>query len=224
MHAFRRLVLTDLRNRRGTIWVTLGTMALLNVAVAILPLHMQIPENGLGFIMFLNIIVFAAVLLVPFLHCFSTWRDEWKQHSIYQLLVLPVPRTYLLASKYISILVEVMLITAVMIAGLSIQYGVSGELLFRADPLVTFEWSKVLLVIKWFLSVTCCVFLCSTSMLLGKCCGRLSLLVTFLSFIAGLFLWIITFANFTSTFTLVIVSLAFFMASYYLLNKKVGVE
>ncbi|UKS25179.1 ABC transporter permease [Paenibacillus sp. HWE-109] len=223
MHAFRRLVLTDLRNRRNTIWVTLGAMALLNVAVAILTRHRQLPDE-LGFIMFLNIMVFAAGLLIPFLHCFSTWLDEWKQHSIYQLLILPVPRTYLLVSKYISILVEVMLITAVMIAGLWMQHSVNGEQLFRAEPLVTFEWSKVLLVIKWFLSVTCCMFLCSASILIGKCCGRLSLLVSFLSFIAGLFLWIIAFANFMSTFTLVIVSLVFFMVSYYLLNKKVGVE
>lgn len=224
MHAFRRLVLTDLRNRRSTIWVTLGAIVLLNVVVAILPLHMQLPEYGLGLIMSLNIMVFSAVLLIPFVHCFSTWRDEWQQHSIYQLLVLPVPRTYLLFSKYISILVEVILITAVMLAGLWVQYGVSGELLFRADPLITFEWSKVLLVIKWFLSVTCCVFLCFTSMLIGKCCGRLSLLATCLSFIAGLFLCIVAFANFTSTFTLIIVCLVFFTISSYLLNKKVGVE
>jgi hypothetical protein len=184
---------------------------------------MHIP-NKLGFIMFLNIMIFSAALLMPFLHCFSTWRDEWKLHTIYHLLSLPVPRIYLLISKYCSIVLEVLLIAAVMTVGIWMQYLFSGELLFKAKPLVAFEWSKVGLVMKWLLSLTCFVFLCFLSIFIGKCCRKLALLVTFLSFVVGLLLWIIAFANYPSFLTLIIVSLVYFSASYYLLEKKVGVE
>ncbi|MCM3271243.1 ABC transporter permease [Paenibacillus elgii] len=224
MHAFRRLLLTDLRNRRNTILVTLGATILLNAAMAILTFQMRFPQNTLGFVMFLDIVIFCVLLFVPFLHCFSTWREEWKQHTIYRLLTLPVPRAHLLLSKYISILLETLLISAVMIAGLFVQLKVSQGLLFRAEPLTVDDWSKVLLITKWLLAEACLVFLCSASMLLGKCCGRLSLLVTFLGFVAGLLLWIVAYANVPSIFTLIVVGAAYFAASLYLLEKKVGVE
>ncbi|MFD0675655.1 MULTISPECIES: ABC-2 transporter permease [unclassified Paenibacillus] len=223
MHAFRRLLITDLRNRRNTIIATLSAFVLLHAAIAILTYQLQLPSDAYGFVMVMNITLFSIVLLIPFLHCFSTWREEWKQHSIYHLLSLPVHRTYLLMSKYISIVLEVVLITVVMIAGLWMQYKLSDGMLLRAEPLITFEWSKVVLVLKLLLVLTSVVFLSSLSMFIGKCCGRLSLGATFLSFFCGLLVGVLTFANFPSILTLAILSLAYFLVSMYLLEKKVGV-
>ncbi|WP_187273826.1 ABC-2 transporter permease [Paenibacillus sp. N3.4] len=222
MHAFSRLLLTELRNRRNIMLITLGADVLLIAAVTILAFHSNL--DNMAFMMFLNIAVFVVVLLIPFMHGFSTWREEWKQHSIYHLLALPVPRTYLLITKYIAILVEILLLLAVTIVGLWIQHWLSDGVLFRAEPLVTFEWSKVILVVKLFLTATSLVFLCSMSTLLGKWIGKLSLLVTFLAFVVGLLVWIIVFANWPSFLTLLMLSLVFFGINVYLLEKKVGVE
>lgn len=224
MHAFRRLLITEMRNRRNIILITLGAGVLLNAAISIILSQLDRLPESLGIITILNIIVFTAMLFIPFLHSFTVWREEWKQHTIYHLLALPVPRIYLIMSKYISILIEVLLILLVTIMSLWVQYQISDGLLFRAEPLVTFDWSKALLVMNWLLSASSLVFLCSMSVLLGKCSGKVSLLITFLSFVAGLFVWIIAFANFPSTFTLIVMVLVYYFLYLYLLEKKVVVE
>ncbi|WP_282938534.1 hypothetical protein [Paenibacillus sp. RC67] len=223
MHAFKRLLFTDLRNRRNTLMVALGATVLLNIAIIVLILQLFLPE-GLDIVTLLDIVVFSVMLLIPFLRCFSSWREEWRQYGIYHLLILPVPRIYLLLSKYISIVWEVLLITAVMIIGLSVQYGVSGGKLFRAEPLITFEWSKLGLMAQWFLLLTTVIFLSFMSVLAGKWCGKWSSLVAFISFVAGAVLWSIAYINFPSIYTLIVMALLFFTASVYLLEKKVGVE
>ncbi|MEK3724291.1 ABC-2 transporter permease [Paenibacillus sp. FSL H8-0034] len=224
MHAFRRLFLTDLRNRRNTLLATLATTVLLNAAVSILIFYLHLPQEGLGLITMLDVIIFAGLLLMTFLHCFSTWQEEWKQQAITHLLSLPVPRTYMLMSKYIVILLEALLITVVMIVGMWVQLGMSNGQLFRVEPLLLFDWSKVLLIVKWIFSATGLIFLCFTSIFLGKCSRSHSILITFSSFTAGLLVWIVAFANFPSFLTLLIFCLAYFSASCYLLDKKVGIE
>lgn len=224
MHAFRRLFLTDLRNRRNTLLATLATTVLLNGALAILILYLRPPLNGFGLVMLLDIVLFAGLLLVTFLHCFSIWQEEWKQQTVTQLLSLPVPRVYMLMSKYMVILAEALLITAVMAAGMWVQLGTSNGQLFRVEPILLFDWSKVWLIAKWIFSATGLIFLSFTSIFLGKCSRSLSMLITFLSFIAGMAVWIVAFANFPSFFTLLFFSLAYFGASLYLLDKKVGTE
>ncbi|WP_028550582.1 hypothetical protein [Paenibacillus sp. UNC451MF] len=223
MHAFRRLLLTDLRNRRNTLLVALGATVLLNAVVIVLMIQMFLTE-GLDIVTLLDITVFSVMLLIPFLRCFSSWRDEWRQHGIYHLLSLPIPRTYLLLSKYISIVWEVLLITAIMIIGLWVQYGVSGGKLFRAEPLITFEWAKVGFVAEWFLLLTNGVFLSFMSALVGKWCGKWSHLAAFISFVVGALIWGIAYINLPSMYTLIVLALLFFGMSVYLLEKKVGVE
>ncbi|MNI01773.1 hypothetical protein D3C73_546270 [compost metagenome] len=63
---------------------------------------------------------------------------------------IPVPRIYLLISKYISIILEILMIIVVMLAGLWIQYRLSGGLLFKVEPLISINWSKAILVGKFF--------------------------------------------------------------------------
>jgi len=223
MHAFRRLLLTQLRSRRSMIMVILAADLILNAASAILTFRLRYEPGELSYIMSLNIAVLATMLLIPFMHCFSAWLDEWKQRSIYQLLSLPVPRVYLLASKSIPIMVEILLIIAVTATGLWIQHRLSGGLLFRAEPLISFDWSKVRFIAELFLVTASVIFLSSLSVFVGKWSSRLPVLVTFLTFIAGLFTGIIAFANFPSFFTLLIICVVYFWAAYYLLEKRMAV-
>ncbi|WP_165972214.1 ABC-2 transporter permease [Paenibacillus piri] len=222
MHPFKRLFMTDLRNRRNAIVVSMAAMLLVHTAIMILTDHTQ-ELASLGFIMVINIVFFAIMLFIPFLHSFSAWREEWKQHSIYYLLSLPIPRTYLLLSKYLVILLEALLITVVMVAGLWIQLGLSNGMLFRVEPLLLWDAAKVLLLLKWLFAASGLIFLNFTSVFLGKWSGKLSLPVAFVSFVAGLFVWIVAFANFPSFITLASFTLLFFGASYYLLDKKAEV-
>lgn len=222
MHAFRRLFITELRNRRNTIIVTLGAAILLHIALTVLILKM--PQINLNIVTLINIVIYSILLFIPFLQCFLSWQGEWKQRSIYHLLSLPVSRASLLVTKYMSIILEALLISIVMIAGLWIQLEASGGTLFRTEPLIGFNWSKLVLVMKLLLSATCIVFLCSMSIFLGKSFRKLSFLVTCLSFVVGLFVAIIAFASFPTFVTLLIMSFAYFFASFYILDNKVGIE
>ncbi|MFD2169370.1 ABC transporter permease [Tumebacillus lipolyticus] len=213
MLAFRRLVKTDLRNRRNTIFVTLGTIVLLNAVLALLPALFNIPQDGLQFVLSLNIAVFVAVLLIPLLNCFSVWREEWKHRTIYHLLSLPVSRAQLLLAKYISIFVEALLIAAIMLIGLSIQNWLSEGLLFRAEPLIAFNWSNILFVGGLLLFTTCLIFLCFFSSLLGKCFKRYSLLMTFFIFLVGLTASILALSNLLISLLLILVCLLLFWGS-----------
>ncbi len=224
MHAFKRLLKTDLRNRRNTIFINLGVILISNIILALLPFQLNIPQTGYNFVMTLNIIVFFAVLYIPLLNCFSTWREEWKQHAIFQLLSLPVPRTYLLISKYISILIEFLLISVVMLTGLSVQNWLQKGLLFRVEPLITLNWSKGLFITEIMFSVTCLIFLCFFSTLLGKCFRRFSQFITFITFFVGCVISIIVLFTMQPLFVSILLSLIYFFGSLYLLEKKVGIE
>ncbi|WP_341415503.1 ABC transporter permease [Paenibacillus filicis] len=224
MHAFRRLLVTELRNRRNTIVVAAGAILFLHAAILILTYHSNPQADGFASIMVLNIALFALVLQVPFLHSFSAWREEWRQRAIYQLLMLPVPRVYLLLSKGISLLLETLLLSLVMLAGLWVQYELSGGLLLRAEPLTTFAWSKVLLIYNLLICAASVIFLSTMSMLLGKRAGKFSLLVTFLSFAAGLFLAIVAFANLPTEIGLTAILIVLFLFNWFLLEKKVDIR
>ncbi|WP_158302104.1 ABC-2 transporter permease [Paenibacillus mesophilus] len=224
MHAFSRLLKTDLRNRRNTLLIAIGMLVLLNAALALLPFLEIFNGMRLDFVMTLNIAVFCSALLIPLTHCFSTWREEWKQRSIYLLLSLPVPRTHLLLSKCVTVILEALILTGVMAAGLSLQNGLHDGLLFRAEPLVTMTWAKAWFILRLLLAGLCLVSLCFFSSLLGKCFRRSALFVTFLVFVAGLLVTIVAMANLPPSLVFVIFGLGYFIGSTYLLEKKAGVE
>ncbi|WP_239616663.1 ABC transporter permease [Cohnella mopanensis] len=224
MHAFRRLLLTELRNRRNTTLITLGATLFLNALIMIVTYQADLYPDQLGFVMTLNIVVLVAMLLIPFLHGFTAWREEWKNQSIYQLLTLPVLRTHLLFAKYISILLESVLILILTFASLWLQYELSDGQLYRAEPLTTFDWSKALFVSKLVLSAIGIISLCSLSILLGKWIRKLSLLVTFLSLASGMLVSAVIYATLPSVFSLFVLVVAFIALSYYLLDKKVDVS
>ncbi|MNI01772.1 hypothetical protein D3C73_546260 [compost metagenome] len=68
MHAFRRLLLTELRSRRNMSLITLCTAVLLNAVITFLMLQ----SGGDHFDPFvvINLLVFCSLLLFPFIHCF----------------------------------------------------------------------------------------------------------------------------------------------------------
>lgn len=223
MHAFSRLLKTDMRNRRNTLLITIGVLVMLNASIALLPFLQIFDGMRLDFVMTLNIAVFWSALLIPLVHCFSTWREEWKQRSIYMLLSLPVPRTHLLLSKSVTLVLEALILTGVMAAGLSLQNGLQDGLLFRAEPLMTMSWAKMWFLLQLLLAAFCFVFLCFFSSLLGTCFQRMALFVTFLVFVAGLLVTIAAMANLPPSLVFVLLGLGYFLGCTYLLEKKAGV-
>ncbi|MDF2716609.1 MAG: hypothetical protein K0R28_3534 [Paenibacillus sp.] len=202
--------------------ITFGVLVLLNAALALLPFLQNFDNLQLDFVMTLNIAVYCSAMLIPLIHCFSTWREEWKQRSIYLLLSLPVPRTHLLLTKSVTVVLEALIITGVMAAGLSLQNGLSDGMLFRAEPLVTVTWAKMWFILRLLLAAFCLIFLCFFSSLLGKCFRRMALFVTFLVFVAGLLMTIVAMANLPPSLVFVVFGLGYFLGSAYLLEKKVG--
>jgi len=222
VHAFRRLLLTEIRNRRNVLWILLCAHILLNIAIIFLTTHTS--SDQLSYLMSLNITLLCAMLILPFLRSFSTWRDEWKQHSIYQLFVLPVPRSYLLITKSLVILLEACMIFAITAISLWIQYKVSHGLLFRAEPLITIDGPKLLFIISIVLSAISIVLLCAMSLFIGQWVGKLPLLLTFVSFVAGLLLWLMVFSLFPYFFTVLVLTIGLGWFSHFLLEKKVYAE
>ncbi|MDF2662769.1 MAG: hypothetical protein K0Q94_5560 [Paenibacillus sp.] len=223
MHAFSRLLKTDLRNRRNTILITLGTLVLVHAALALLSLQQSFDKEQLSFVSTLNIAVYFCAMLVPFVYCFSAWREERRQLTIYLLLSLPIPRTHLLMSKSLAVGSEILLISVVMAAGLAVQNGISDGQMFRTEPLITLNAEKIGLMLRILLAAACLAFLCFFSTLLGACFRKLSLLVTCLVFAAGLVVTILAMAHVQPLFVFALFGLAYFGGSVYLLEKKVGV-
>jgi ABC-type transport system involved in multi-copper enzyme maturation permease subunit len=223
VHAFSRLLKTDLRNRRNTILITLGALVLAHAALALLIMQQNFDKAQLSFVSTLNIAVYFSAMLLPFVYCFSAWREERRQRSIYLLLSLPIPRTHLLMSKSLAVGWEILLISAVMAAGLTIQNGISDGLLFRTEPLITLNAAKIWFMLRILLAAACLVFLCFFSTLLGACFGKLSLLITCLVFAVGLVVTIVAMANIQPFFVFAFFGLGYFGGSVYLLEKKVGV-
>ena len=219
MRAFRRMLITELRNRRNVLWIILGSHILLNVAIIFLTAHTR--SDQLSYLIPLNITLLSTMLILPFLRCFSTWRDEWRQQSIYQLFTLPVPRSYLLMTKTLAIFIEVGMIFTVTGISLWIQYDVSHGHLFRAEPLITMDGAKLRLMMSIFLAAISLVLLCTMSLFIGQWVGKLPLLVTFVSFVAGLLIWLTAFSLLPSFFTVLVLCLLIIGFNYYLLEKKV---
>lgn len=224
MHAFSRLIKTDLRNRRTSIGVTVGAIILINAAFILVPALYPLPQEWLSFLLTMNIAVFTSILLIPFLHCFSSWGDEWKQRTIYLFLALPVPRAYLLLAKYVAIMLETLLLSAVMIIGLSVQNGFHHGLLFRAEPLYTLNGAKIKFIMELLLLATSIIFISFASVLLGKSVRRFSAITSLLVFIAALLAAALALANFASLPTFIVISVVFFTGGLYILNKKAGVR
>ncbi|WP_409343826.1 ABC transporter permease [Paenibacillus sp. MBLB4367] len=227
MRTFSRLIQTDLRNRRTTILVTLGSVVVWNILFAVLPAVLSLPSSAKGLIMTLDIVGIGCMLFIPFLHCFSTWNEEWRHRTVSYLLALPVRRRQLIASKYTAIVCETLLFMGVMAIGMSLQNGLHDGTLFRSEPLLTFDWPKIAYIVKLILAVSALILLCFFSTLLGKCFGPLSALVTFLTFVAGSFVSILASAVQTvapPTLVFALLCLAFYLGSLYVLEKKVGVE
>jgi len=222
VHAFRRLLLTEYRNRRNVLWMLLCAHILLNITLIFLTAHT--PTDQLSYLMTLNIALLCAMLLLPFLRSFSIWRDEWKHRSIYQLFVLPVPRAYLLLTKSLAILLEACMIFAITVISLWIQYKVSHGHLFRAEPLITFDGPKLLFVCSVVLSAISIVLLCAMSLFIGQWIGKFPLLLTFLSFFSGLFIWLMIFTQFPQFITALILTSALGGLNHFLLEKKVYAE
>ncbi|RAV10796.1 ABC-2 transporter permease [Paenibacillus contaminans] len=225
MHTFSRLIKTDLRNRRTTMLVTLGAVILWNILMALLPVDLPAPK--LGFIMTLNVAAIYVMLFIPFLHCFSTWNEEWRHRTVSYLLALPVRRKQLLASKYIAIVSEAILFMTVMAIGLSLQNAIHDGMMFRSEPLLTFDWPKFAFIVKIALAATCLIMLCFFSTLVGRCFGTMPALITFVTFTAGAFLSILAGlvqSAVPPALAFALLCLAFYLGSLYLLERKVGVE
>ncbi|MCD1259428.1 ABC transporter permease [Paenibacillus athensensis] len=224
MNAFSRLIKTELRNRRTSIVVTLAAMLLIHAAILLLLASVDFPDEAMSFILSLDVAVFVLFLLPPLLHSFTTWKEEWKQQAIYQLLTLPVPRSYLLLSKYVSLLLETLLLSGVMVAGLSLQNLVNGGLLFRAEPLYAWNVSKFVFMGELVLFATSLIFLSFVSLLLGTTVRRFSHTLSFAVFVVGLLVVIVSLSNLPPLLTLIGLCLLFYGASLYVLDKKVGVH
>ncbi|UVI27573.1 hypothetical protein [Paenibacillus spongiae] len=223
MHAFRRLLLTELRNRRSVILVSMAALICLNVLLAALPLQFQYASHHLNGVMTLNIAVCYVYLFIVFLRCFSTWNDEWKVHSIYQLLTLPIPRVFLILYKYIAILVESFLYALIMAAGLIIQYRLTDGMLFRAEPLITFNAAKLLFIAQIVLFATCVIFLCFFCSLLGRVFSRFPLMIAFLAFLIGIIITILAVTKLEPTLMIMVLCAAFFGGCHYLLEKRIAI-
>ncbi|MFB9755074.1 ABC transporter permease [Paenibacillus hodogayensis] len=221
MHAFSRLLKTELRNRRNEWLIIVAALVVLNVLLSLLQLFMD--RDQLAFVMTLNIVVYCVMLLAPLVHGFSIWREEWKQRSIVLILMIPVPRAHLVTAKCMAILLEALLITGVTAVGLSVQYVLSDGMLFRAEPLITLTWGKLWLAAHLMIAATCLVLLCFFSMLLGKCSRKLSIGIAFLVFVAGLLVTVVAAANLPPLLVFVFVGAACFGGSVYLLEKKVAI-
>jgi len=219
MHAFRRLLLTEFRNRRNVLWVIMSSHILLNIPIIFLTAHTPIAQ--LAYLIPLNVTLLSVMMILPFLRCFSIWRDEWKQQSIYQLFTLPVPRAYLLLTKSIAILLEAGMIFAVTVISLWIQYVVSDGHLFRAEPLTTINGPTLLFIFSIVMTAVSLILLCAMSLFMGHWIGKLPLLSTFINFVAGLLVCLIVFALFPSFLTILALCLLLTGINYYLLEKKV---
>ncbi|MFK7697538.1 ABC-2 transporter permease [Paenibacillus sp. HJGM_3] len=221
MHAFSRLLKTDLRNRRTALWMTLTTLVLLHGGFVSIPYFTETPPYPL--ILNMNVILFVVALSLPFLHAFNIWLEEWRHNTVFRLLSLPVHRTKLLLAKYAAIVIEVLLITGVMLLGLSVQNGLADGQLFRSEPLLTWGWSTVAFVFSLLLLMSGLIFLIFFSVLLGRSAGRWPFLTTFLSFVAGLAISSFAFALVPSTVVLAVLGLAFFWGCFYWLEQKTGI-
>ncbi|WP_193726504.1 ABC transporter permease [Paenibacillus guangzhouensis] len=219
MHAFRRLLLTEIRNRRNVLWVIMSSHMLLNIPIIFLTANTSTAQ--LSYLIPLNMTLLSVMLILPFLRCFSIWRDEWKQQAIYQLFALPVPRSYLLLTKSLVILLEAGMIFAITVISLWIQYVVSDGHLFRAEPLTTINGPKLLFIISIVMTAVSLILLCTMSLFMGHWIGKLPLLLTFISFVAGLLVGLTVFAFFPSFLTILALCLLLTGINVYLLEKKV---
>ncbi|RKN86415.1 ABC transporter permease [Paenibacillus ginsengarvi] len=222
MRAFSRLIKTELRDRRNALVVSLTVIAIIQAALAVLTATLSVP-GALDLIRTLNSGVLLCGFLLPLIRCFTTWIEEWKQHSIYKLMILPVSRLHLIAAKYIAIMLELLLILAVIIAGFTIQNTIADGSMFRSEPLLAFDWPKLLLLVRWLLAATSIILLSFFSVFIGKWQGAFSVPITFISFIAGLFVLTGISSVLPSLFTFLAADVLLAYGSLYLLDKKVGV-
>ncbi|TBL80384.1 ABC-2 transporter permease [Paenibacillus thalictri] len=219
MRVFSRLIKNDLRNRRNMLWAILCTLILFHIAFIAL---LEWTDINLQLALSIDTTVFVAIFGFPFMHAFSTWRAEWRQQSIHLLLSLPVSRAYFLLSKYIVILLEVLMIAIVMLTGLSVQNWICQGRLFRIEPLITFDASKLLIVFGLLLGITCLIFLCFFSVLLAACVRKAPFVVAFLIFTLGFFISSLIVTNLSQIAALSCLCLLFFFGSLYLLEQKIG--
>ncbi|MGE5704841.1 MAG: hypothetical protein ACM32O_20115 [Clostridia bacterium] len=223
MHAFKRLLKTDLRSLRNTILVSAAGIMMLNFILLFVLTQFDVEFNMIELVRNLNISAFMAVLLIPFLHTYRIWDKEWKRHTILLLLSLPVTRMQVLVSKYIAILVECLIVVTIMLAGLAVQnWAVDGQM-FRMEPLVTITLEKVLFAAGFLFDFTSLIFMCFFCTLLGKCFPTYSLLVTCTVFVVGMFGTFAVTLMLQSILVLYLFGGAYFLGSLYVLEKRVVV-
>ena len=220
MHACKRLILTELRNRRNVFFLTVGAIILLHTVISIL----IIQRVNIDLIRWIDIGMISTVFFIPFLRAFTIWQDEWNHQSIHRLLTLPISRIYLLFIKYIVILIEVITLLILTTLAMWIQWQVSNGLLFRVEPILKMDWMSIEQILNILLSITTLIFICFMSYLLGKSISLPYLQVTFITVVLSLLVSITIYSIVPHFLTFLVFGLTYSLISYYLLDNKVFVE
>lgn len=182
MAKFLRLLRKDLEASRWPIGVFSGLIILLMLLFNYKISTGWAPESAL-------IAVSLPLMFLPLWlvwQSFQTLRTEWKEDTVYTLLVLPVPGWYLTLAKILALLVEYTVILAVTLGGAKL---ILGSIFSENLPLASLGWliRNGLIVYLFSLCVLVAVIIfIQLAFVVSKMIGRLQGLVA---------LWVLVLAN-----------------------------
>lgn len=182
MQAFNRLIKTEFRNTRN---IFIASAAAIVVAQIFLFFYAQgkTEQQAMISCSLINGLLISAAALIPFVHSFTIWTEEWKNNTNYLLFSIPVSKTKIFLSKFLSIFMEYIILLGIALIGFLIDSVFILHVNFNFN--ITSSLGSLTQFIICLLAISISfIFSCFFSILVGKLSPKFSGFISFIVFIA----------------------------------------